>query len=296
MSRASHVEPAESAEPVRFVELEERAAVREEALADWLRARGRVAIGFSGGVDSAYLAVAARRILGADNVLAIIGRSASYPAEQWATARRVADSFDVEVLELDTDEMNDPRYAANPANRCYFCKTELWSKLVPAAAERGFHTVADGTNADDVGGYRPGMAAAQENAVASPLAEVGFTKDEIRARSRALGLPTWQQPASPCLSSRLPYGTSVTPERLRRIELAERAVRDLGVTGDMRVRYHDDVARVELPPADLSDWLVPDRAELLRAAVAAAGFPRVALDLRGFRSGSLNVLHGVTTA
>lgn len=296
MSRVSHVEPAESADPVRFVELEERAAVREEALADWLRARGRVAIGFSGGVDSAYLAVAARRILGADNVLAIIGRSASYPAEQWATARRVADSFDVEVLELDTDEMNDPRYAANPANRCYFCKTELWSKLVPAAAERGFHTVADGTNADDVGGYRPGMAAAQENAVASPLAEVGFTKEEIRARSRALGLPTWQQPASPCLSSRLPYGTSVTPERLRRIELAERAVRDLGVTGDMRVRYHDDVARVELPPADLSDWLVPDRAELLRAAVAAAGFPRVALDLRGFRSGSLNVLHGVTTA
>lgn len=296
MSRVSHVEPAESAEPGRFVELEERAAVREEALADWLRARGRVAIGFSGGVDSAYLAVAARRILGADNVLAIIGRSASYPAEQWATARRVADSFDVEVLELDTDEMNDPRYAANPANRCYFCKTELWSKLVPAAAERGFHTVADGTNADDVGGYRPGMAAAQENAVASPLAEVGFTKEEIRARSRALGLPTWQQPASPCLSSRLPYGTSVTPERLRRIELAERAVRDLGVTGDMRVRYHDDVARVELPPADLSDWLVPDRAELLRAAVAAAGFPRVALDLRGFRSGSLNVLHGVTTA
>ena len=295
MSRVSHVEPAESAEPGRFVELEERAAVREEALADWLRARGRVAIGFSGGVDSAYLAVAARRILGADNVLAIIGRSASYPAEQWATARRVADSFDVEVLELDTDEMNDPRYAANPANRCYFCKTELWSKLVPAA-ERGFHTVADGTTTDDVGGYRPGMAAAQENAVASPLAEVGFTKEEIRARSRALGLPTWQQPASPCLSSRLPYGTSVTPERLRRIELAERAVRDLGVTGDMRVRYHDDVARVELPPADLSDWLVPDRAELLRAAVAAAGFPRVALDLRGFRSGSLNVLHGVTTA
>ena len=296
MSRVSHVEPAESAEPGRFVELEERAAVREVALADWLRARGRLAIGFSVGVDSAYLAVAARRILGADNVLAIIGRSASYPAEQWATARRVADSFDVEVLELDTDEMNDPRYAANPANRCYFCKTELWSKLVPAAAERGFHTVADGTNADDVGGYRPGMAAAQENAVASPLAEVGFTKEEIRARSRALGLPTWQQPASPCLSSRLPYGTSVTPERLRRIELAERAVRDLGVTGDMRVRYHDDVARVELPPADLSDWLVPDRAELLRAAVAAAGFPRVALDLRGFRSGSLNVLHGVTTA
>lgn len=277
-------------------ELEQRATEKEEALAEWLRARGRVAIGFSGGVDSAYLAVAARRILGADNVLAIIGRSASYPAEQWATARRVADSFDVQVLELDTDEMNDPRYAANPANRCYFCKTELWGKLIPAAEERGFHTVADGTNADDVSGYRPGMQAARENAVASPLAEVGFTKEEIRLRSRAFGLPTWQQPASPCLSSRLPYGTSVTPERLRRIELAERAVRELGIAGDIRVRYHDDVARVELAPSELASWLEPRRAEELRVAVAAAGFPRVALDLRGFRSGSLNVLHGVTPA
>ena len=277
-------------------DLELRAAEKERALADWLRARRRVAIGFSGGVDSAYLAVAARRTLGAANVLAIIGRSASYPAEQWATARRVADSFEVTVLELDTDEMNDPRYAANPANRCYFCKTELWGKLVPAAAERGFATVVDGTNADDVGGYRPGMQAASENAVASPLAEVGFTKEEIRARSRALGLPTWQQPASPCLSSRLPYGTSVTPERLRLIERAERAVRELGITGDMRVRYHDDVARVELAPDELTAWLEAERAEALRAAVVGAGFPRVALDLRGFRSGSLNVLHGVTTA
>jgi pyridinium-3,5-biscarboxylic acid mononucleotide sulfurtransferase len=276
-------------------DFEQQAAAKESALADWLRARGRVAIGFSGGVDSAYLAVLARRVLGADNALAIIGRSASYPAEQWATARRVADSFDVQVLELDTDEMNDPRYAANPANRCYFCKTELWGKLVPAAAERGFSTVIDGTNADDVGGYRPGMQAAHENEVASPLAEVGFSKQEIRARSRALGLPTWQQPASPCLSSRLPYGTSVTPERLRLIERAESAVRELGVTGDLRVRYHDDVARVELAPAELTTWLDPRRAEALRAAITAAGFSRVALDLRGFRSGSLNVLHGVTT-
>lgn len=276
-------------------ELEDRASAREEALIGWLRERRRVAIGFSGGVDSAYLAVAARRALGAENVLAIIGRSASYPAEQWATARRVADQFGVTVLELDTDEMSDPRYAANPANRCYFCKTELWSKLVPAAAARGFHTVVDGTNADDTGGYRPGMQAAHEQSVASPLAEIGFTKEEIRARSHALGLPTWQQPASPCLSSRLPYGTSVTPERLRLVERAERAVRELGVTGDMRVRYHDDVARVELTPSELDRWLAPQRAEALRAAVAGAGFPRVALDLRGFRSGSLNVLHGVTT-
>jgi uncharacterized protein len=296
MSRLADVERSELLERTTPADLDQRAAEKEELLADWLRTCGRVAIGFSGGVDSAYLAVVARRTLGAENVLAIIGRSASYPAEQWATARRVADSFDVEVLELDTDELSDPRYAANPANRCYFCKAELWGKLVPAAAERGFHSVVDGTNVDDVGGYRPGMQAARENAVASPLADVGFTKDEIRARSRALGLPTWQQPASPCLSSRLPYGTSVTPERLRMIERAERAVRELGVTGDMRVRYHDDVARVELASTELTTWLDPRRAEALRAAVAAAGFLRVALDLRGFRSGSLNVLHGVTTA
>jgi uncharacterized protein len=277
-------------------ELEQRAAAREETLADWLRARERVAIGFSGGVDSAYLAVLSSRVLGQENVLAIIGRSASYPAEQWASARRVADAFRVTVLELDTDEMSDPRYAANPANRCYFCKSELWGKLVPAAAARGFHTVIDGTNADDVGGHRPGMQAARESAVASPLADVGFTKAEIRLRSRALGLPTWQQPASPCLSSRLPYGTSVTPERLKLVERAERAVRELGVSGDMRVRYHDDVARIELAPDELTVWLEPHRAESLRAAVSGAGFPRVAIDLRGFRSGSLNVLHGVTSA
>lgn len=296
MSRVADVERSERSESIEQADLEQRAAAKEEALAAWLRHHGRVAIGFSGGVDSAYLAVAARRTLGVRNVLAIIGRSASYPAEQWATARRVADSFDVEVLELDTDEMNDPRYAANPANRCYFCKSELWGKLVPAAAERGFATVVDGTNADDVGGHRPGMQAARESSVASPLADVGFTKEEIRTRSRALGLPTWQQPASPCLSSRLPYGTSVTPERLRLIERAERAVRKLGVAGDLRVRYHDDLARVELSPGELATWLNPTRAEALRAAVTAAGFPRVALDLRGFRSGSLNVLHGVTTA
>jgi uncharacterized protein len=274
----------------------ESAADREAMLLSWLSARGRVAIGYSGGVDSAYLAVVARRTLGANGVLAMIGRSASYPAEQWAIARRVADDFDVPVAELDTDELADPRYAANPSNRCYFCKTELWSKLVPLARARGFDTVVDGTNADDLGDYRPGAQAAREHAVASPLAELGFTKQEIRERSRAHGLPTWQQPSSPCLSSRLPYGTSVTAERLAQVERAERALRALGVAGDLRVRYHDDLARVELSRAELTAWLEPARAASLRAALVRAGFARVAIDLRGFRSGSLNVLHGVTAA
>jgi uncharacterized protein len=269
---------------------------RELALIDWLHARTRVAIGFSGGVDSAYLAVVARQTLGADNVLAVIGRSASYPAEQWATARNVAAGFDVSVVELDTDELNDPRYAANPSNRCYFCKTELWSRLAPLAKERGFATVVDGTNADDLSDYRPGAQAAREHGVESPLADLGFTKADIREHSRALGIPTWAQPSSPCLSSRIPYGTVVTPQRLGQVERAERALRELGITDDLRVRYHDDLARIELRADALAHWLAPDRFAALRDAVTSAGFARVALDLRGFRSGSLNVLHGVTAA
>ncbi|NUP72534.1 MAG: ATP-dependent sacrificial sulfur transferase LarE [Gemmatimonadaceae bacterium] len=272
------------------------AADKERRLSAWLAAQGRVAIGYSGGVDSAYLAVVARRTLGADAVLAIIGRSESYPAEQWAAARRVAEQFDVPVLELRTEELADPRYAANPSNRCYFCKTELWGRLVPVARARGFTTVADGTNADDLGDHRPGAQAAREHAVVSPLADLGFTKEEIRRRSRALALPTWQQPSSPCLSSRLPYGTPVTAERLRQVERAEEALRTLGIVGDLRVRHHDDLARVELGPAELAHWLAPDAAAQLAEAVRDAGFARVAVDLRGFRSGSLNVLHGVSAA
>lgn len=272
------------------------AVAREARLENWLRQRGRVAIGYSGGVDSAYIAVLARRTLGPDGTLAIIGRSASYPADQWAAARDVARSFDIEVLEMDTDELGDPRYAANPSNRCYFCKAELWSKLVPLARGAGFTTVIDGTNADDLADYRPGAAAAREHRVESPLADHGFTKGEIRERSRALDIPTWSQPSSPCLSSRLPYGTAVTSDRLAQIERSERALRNLGIDGDLRVRYHGDLARVELTPPNLEAWLAPDRFATLRTAVVAAGFARVALDLRGFRSGSLNVLHGVTSA
>jgi uncharacterized protein len=266
---------------------------RESALQEWLVAHAPVAIGYSGGVDSAYLAVAARKALGASRVLAVIGRSPSYPEAQWSSARRVARDFGVPVLELDTAELEDPRYAANPSNRCYFCKAELWSKLVPAANSLGFTTVADGTNADDLADWRPGAQAAREHQVLSPLADLGFSKQHIRDASRKLGLPTWQQPSSPCLSSRLPYGTGVTRERLQQVERAEAALRDLGITGDLRVRYHDELARVELDAEELTRWLAPSRHAVLREALLGAGFRRVAIDLRGFRSGSLNVLHGV---
>jgi pyridinium-3,5-biscarboxylic acid mononucleotide sulfurtransferase len=266
---------------------------READLDTWLQARERLAIGFSGGVDSAYLGVAARLTLGPDRVLAIIGRSASYPEAQWAVARDVARSFDVPVLELETAELDDPRYAANPSNRCYFCKSELWTKLVPVARAHGFEVVADGTNADDLSDWRPGAQAAREHGVTSPLADLGFTKQNIRDASRRLGIPTWRQPSSPCLSSRLPYGIEVTRARLEQIERAEEAVRALGVAGDLRVRYHEDLARVELGPDELPHWMEPSHFESLREALLATGFARVALDLRGFRSGSLNVLHGV---
>lgn len=269
---------------------------KETRLLAWLRAQPSVLVGFSGGVDSAYLGVVAREALGAGRVLAVIGRSSSFPASQWATAREVARRFGLPVLEVDTHELADPRYAANPSNRCYFCKTELWSVLQRVADERGFATIVDGTNADDLGDWRPGAQAAREHAVRSPLAELGITKADIRALSRARGLPTWSQPASPCLASRLPYGTPVTVERLRRVEGAERALRALGVRGDLRVRHHGDLARVEVEREELEHWLEPERFAALRGVLCDAGYARAALDLRGFRSGSLNVLAGVTAA
>jgi uncharacterized protein len=275
--------------------IDDTVLAKEQALADWLRARGSALVGFSGGVDSAYLACVATDVLGRDRLLAVIGRSASFPAAQWQTARDVAARFGLPVLEVDTAELEDPRYAANPVNRCYFCKQELWSRLVPIARERGLAAVLDGTNADDLADYRPGARAAAEHGVLSPLALLGIRKTEIRVLSRARGIPTWEQPSAPCLSSRVPYGTAVTPARLRRIEAAEAALRALGIGGDLRVRFHGDLARVEIPAAEISHWLAPERSRALRDAVLGAGFERVALDLRGFRSGSLNVLGGVVS-
>jgi uncharacterized protein len=260
---------------------------KETALLAWFRARGSAVIGFSGGVDSAYLAVVALEALGHDRVLAVIGRSASYPLEQWTRARDVAAQFHVPVLELDTDELHDPRYAANPSNRCYFCKNELWSRLVPVAADRGFRVVVDGTNADDLAGHRPGKLAAAEHGVESPLALLGFTKDEIRELSQQRGIPTWSQPSSPCLASRIPTGVAVTPLRLAKIEAAEKALRALGVTGDLRVRYYGETARIEMTPDETARWRAPGARSAVASAVRDAGFSGVEIDTGGFRSGSL---------
>lgn len=270
--------------------------MKHDALRAWLRERQRVLIGYSGGVDSAFLAVTARDELGRGGVLAVLGRSASVPAEQAARAVALAEAYDIPLRTVDTEELADARYAANPVNRCYFCKSVLWETLVPIARDLGIATVVDGTNADDVREYRPGAVAADERGVASPLAAVALTKADIRALSRVRGLPTWSQPAAPCLASRLPYGTAVTPERLAQVERAEQALRALGIEGDLRVRHHGELARVELAPQLLDRWLSDDGQARLVAAVRAAGFRRVAVDLRGFRSGSLNVLDGVVAA
>jgi uncharacterized protein len=264
------------------------ASTKEAWLETWLRAQGSIAIGYSGGVDSAYLAAISVATLGSAAVVAIVGRSASYPESQWTAARAVAGRIGLAIVEIETDELNDPRYAANPTNRCYYCKAELWSRLVPTARARGASVVADGTNADDLRDHRPGAKAAREHGVVSPLATFGFSKADIRERSRALGLPTWQQPSSPCLSSRIPYGTPVTVGRLRRVEQAEAALRSLGIAGDLRVRHFGEVARVELGAAELARWSLAPQRQQLEAAVVAAGYDRAEVDPRGFRSGALN--------
>lgn len=269
---------------------------RERALIAWLREHRSVLLGFSGGVDSAYLACVAVSALGAERVLAVIGRSASYPAEQWQAARDVAARAGLSVLEVDTHEMEDPRYVANPSNRCYFCKSELWQVLERVRAERGIETIIDGTNADDLSDHRPGRRAATEHAIRSPLAELGFTKAMIRERSRARDIPTWSQPSSPCLSSRLPYGTPVTTIRLAVVERAERALRTLGVAGNLRVRHHGELARIEMDLAEIERWAANGRSAEIERAAREAGFARAEIDPRGFRSGSLNILAGVTSA
>lgn len=259
-----------------------------ETLQRHLYGYGRALLGYSGGVDSALLAVVARRALGPTRFLAVVGRSASYPESQWRNAVEVARRYDVPLLEVDTDELADPRYLGNPTNRCYFCKSELWTRLGEVARARGFDTIMDGTNADDLGEHRPGLRAADEHQVRSPLAELGWSKAAVREASRALGLPTWDAPSAPCLSSRVTYGLAITPGRLRQIEDAEAYLRVLGVVGDLRVRHHGDRARIEVAPGEIArvraSWdQVLERFEAL-------GFATVELDPAGYRRGGLLTL------
>jgi uncharacterized protein len=246
---------------------------------------GRVLLGYSGGVDSALLAVVARRALGAADFLAVIGRSESYPAVQYRSAVEIATRFDIPLLELDTRELDDPAYRANSPDRCYFCKQELWARLTEVATARGLQVIIDGTNADDLAEHRPGLRAAAEYRIHSPLAHLGWTKAMVRQAAAELQLPIWEAPAAPCLSSRIQYGLEVTAERLRQVEVAEEILRGLGVAGDLRVRHHGDHASVEVSPALLPG--LRERWERITGALKAAGFRRVVLDPRGYRRGGL---------
>jgi pyridinium-3,5-biscarboxylic acid mononucleotide sulfurtransferase len=255
-------------------------------LQDILAGYQSVLIAFSGGVDSAYLAIAAAETLG-PRALAVTADSPSYPDAHRRLALSIASDFRFAHEVIHTSELERPEYRANPANRCYYCKDELYGQLSALAARRGFAVVVDGNNADDRGDYRPGRQAAREHGVKSPLDEADLTKDDIRALARAAGLESWNEPASACLSSRVPYGTEVSNEILRQIESAETAVRQLGFRV-FRVRHHDTVARLEIARAEMARALDPEINGQLVAALKGLGYQYVSLDLQGYRLGSLN--------
>jgi uncharacterized protein len=263
---------------------------KERALGDALREAGRVIVAFSGGVDSSYLAWAAHRALGED-ALAVTAVSPSYPAHHREMAERIVADRGLRHRFVHTREIEHAGYRANRADRCYFCKDELFDVLDHVAGEAGFDAVAYGINTDDRRDFRPGHRAAREHGVLAPLVDAGLSKEEIRALSREAGLPTADLPASACLSSRLAYGLEVTPERLRQVEAGEAALRALGFE-QVRLRHHGFLARVEVAPEELARALDPAAARAIVRAIKPLGFRWVSLDLEGYRTGSLNAALG----
>lgn len=246
----------------------------------------RALIAYSGGIDSTLVAKVAFDVLG-DRALAITAESPSLLPEDLEDARIQAMEIGIKHEVVQTHELENPNYAANPVNRCYFCKSELHDTLKPLALERGYPYVVDGVNADDLQDYRPGIQAAKERGARSPLAEIGITKLEVREISRLLDLPWWDKPAQPCLSSRFPYGEAITVEKLQRVGRAERYLRNLGIR-NLRVRSENDTARIELPSEQIKTFVQTTDLETLVSEFRNYGFLYVALDLEGFRSGKLN--------
>ena len=242
-------------------------------------------VGFSGGVDSALLSVVARRVLGKDRTVAAVGTSPSLPSTQLEQARQLAEQFDLNLVEVPTHELDDPNYAANSTTRCYYCKSELWRQLVDVARELDISVVAEGTNADDLGEHRPGLAAADEFEIVKPLADAGYSKDDVRSEARSLGIPIWAAPAAPCLSSRVLYGIEVTPQRLSQVERGEALLRDIGISGDLRVRHRGDEARIEVAETEFQK--VRQARNIIAERFGEFGFKSATLDLNGYRRGSL---------
>jgi pyridinium-3,5-biscarboxylic acid mononucleotide sulfurtransferase len=271
---------------VKIAPVDVTAEEKEGRLRALMHEMQSVLVAYSGGVDSSYLALIATQELGA-KALCVTGISASLAAEEKELTEKIAADFGLHHETVFTDELANPDYQANAPNRCYFCKSELYGKLSPVAAERGFAYIVDGSTTDDLSDFRPGRQAAREKNVRSPLIEAGLSKAEVRVLSQRQNLPTWDKPASPCLSSRIAYGIPVTIERLSKVERGEAIVREMGFKV-FRVRYHGELVRLEISPDEMERVLQKATVDRLAQRFRALGFRYVTLDLHGFRSGAMN--------